>query len=213
VTGNSAKLTNDLRVARAELNYTEVSGTQSRQVTAGIYKGINGLGANQNAAGTTTNYDLDFTRVTLGFSQNMLLPAQFGLAFAAFGQYSGDSLPTSEQVTFGGQRFGRGYAAGELGGDKGWGASLEINRRFDTGWTYLQTVQPYVAGDYARASLNDKQLTLATDRLSSLALGLRFTDQRRYALDFNVAKPVGDRPINSTGRPLRVNANYSFQFE
>ncbi len=210
ITGNQVTLSNHLRVLRAELAYAQASDTQSRRITAGIYKGVDGLGAEQSA---NSSYDLGFTRYTLAANQNFTLPHQFGISLAALGQYSSDSLPTSEQLTFGGQRFGRGYPAGELGGDKGYGASIELNRRFAVGLPYLQSVTPYVLADYAHVSLNNKNFTLATDTLTSLALGLRVTDQRHYALDVNLAKPVGDKPVNSGNRPLRLNANYSLRFD
>ncbi|GAA0498835.1 ShlB/FhaC/HecB family hemolysin secretion/activation protein [Pigmentiphaga sp. GD03639] len=210
ITGNQVTLSNHLRVLRAELAYAQASDTQSRRITAGIYKGVDGLGAEQSA---NSSYDLGFTRYTLAANQNFTLPHQFGISLAALGQYSSDSLPTSEQLTFGGQRFGRGYPAGELGGDKGYGASIELNRRFAVGLPYLQSVTPYVLADYAHVSLNNKNFTLATDTLTSLALGLRVTDQRHYAFDVNLAKPVGDKPVNSGNRPLRLNANYSLRFD
>ena len=213
VNGASAELTNHLRVLHAEVTYADTSPTQSRRVVAGINQGLNAFDARQNEPGGIVRYDLDFTRFTLSGTQTLVLPYQFGLAISALGQYSSNSLPTSEQITFGGPRYGRGYPAGELGGDKGFGASLEVNRRFATGLPYVTSVQPYVIADYAKAALNDKRFTLANDRLVSLALGLRVSDQRRYAFDLNLAKPLGDRPLNSTGRPLRLNANYSFQFE
>lgn len=211
--GAQVQLSNHLRVVSGQLTYTQKEPQQSRTVSAAIYKGLDSLGASQDAVGGTSRYDLDFTRYTLALTQTVALPYQFGATVAAMGQYSPDSLPTSEQITFGGQRFGKGYPAGELGGDKGWGASLEINRRFLTQLPYLHTVQPYVSYDRAHASLNDSRLRLATDNLASLALGLRVTDQKRYAFDLNLAKPVGDRPVNSSGRPLRFNANYSVRFE
>lgn len=213
INGASAELTNHLRVLRGELTYADTSLTQSRRVVVGINKGLDTLGARQNELGGITRYDLDFTRLTLSATQTLALPYQFGIAVSGLGQYSANSLPTSEQATFGGQRYGRGYPAGELGGDKGFGASLEVNRRFAVGLPYVQSVQPYVIADYAKASLNDKRFTLATNELVSLALGLRISDQRRYAFDLNLAKPLGDKPLNSNGRPLRFNANYSFQFE
>ncbi|RZS81642.1 hemolysin activation/secretion protein [Pigmentiphaga kullae] len=210
ITGNQVTLSNHLRVLRGELAYAQATDRQSRRITAAIYKGMDGLGAEQSA---NSSYDLGFTRYTLMANQNFTLPHQFGLSLAALGQYSADSLPTSEQVTFGGQRFGRGYPAGELGGDKGYGASIELNRRFGVGLPYLQSVTPYVLADYAHVKLNNKNFTLATDTLTSLALGLRVTDQRHYAFDLNLAKPVGDKPVNSSGRPLRLNANYSLRFD
>ena len=210
ITGNQVTLSNHLRVLRGELTYAQATDRQSRRITAAIYKGVDGLGAEQSA---NSSYDLGFARYTLMANQNFTLPHQFGLSLAALGQYSSDSLPTSEQLTFGGQRFGRGYPAGELGGDKGYGASIELNRRFGVGLPYLQSVTPYVLADYAHVSLNNKNFTLATDTLTSLALGLRVTDQRHYAFDLNLAKPVGDKPVNSSGRPLRLNANYSLRFD
>ncbi|MDX3907731.1 MAG: ShlB/FhaC/HecB family hemolysin secretion/activation protein [Pigmentiphaga sp.] len=210
ITGAQVTLSNHLRVVRGELAYAKSGDKQSRRITAGIYKGIDGLGAEQSL---NSSYDLDFTRYTLAINQSFALPYEFGVSLAALGQYSSDSLPTSEQITFGGQRFGRGYPAGELGGDKGYGASIELNRRFGVGLPYLHSVTPYVAADYARVSLNDSRYRLVTDTLTSVALGLRITDQRHYAFDVNVAKPVGDKPANSSDRPLRVNANYSLRFE
>lgn len=213
ISGASAELSNHIRVVRGELTYAEAGPLQSRRVVAGINQGIDALNARQNEFGGVRRYDLDFTRFTLSAVQTLALPHQFGVSLSALGQYSADSLPTSEQATFGGQRFARGYPAGEMAGDKGIGVSAEVNRRFMTGLTYLQSVQPYVVADYARASLNDKRFTLTNDSLASVALGLRISDQKRYAFDVNLARPVGDRPINANGRPLRFNANYSFQFE
>ena len=210
ITHNQATFSNHLRVLRGELAYAQVGDGQSRRIAAAVYKGVDGLGAEQSA---NSSYDLDFTRYTLTASQSFTLPYRFGLSLAALGQYSSDSLPTSEQLTFGGQRFGRGYPAGELGGDKGYGASIEVNRRFAVGLPYLHSITPYVLADYAHVRLNNDRYALPTDTLTSLALGLRVTDQRRYAFDVNLAKPVGDKPVNSSSRPLRLNANYSLRFE
>ena len=52
-------------------------------------------------------------------------------------------------------------------------ASLEINRRFNTGWRYLSNVQPYALVDYARTWYNNASLQQLNQRhLSSVALGL-----------------------------------------
>ena len=116
-------------------------------------------------------------------------------------------------MTFGGQRFGRGYPTGETAGDKGVGVALELSRRFAVGLPYLQSVQPYAVVDHARTWVNDSRFRLSHAHLTSVAPGLRISDQKRYAFDINLAKPVADRPVNAGGRPLRFNANYSLQFE
>ena len=114
-----------------------------------------------------------------------MLPAQFGLVLSAAGQYSSNILPSSEQVSFGSWRYAMGYPQGEQSGDKGVGASLEINRRFNTGWRYLSNVQPYALVDYARTWYNNASLQQLNQRhLSSVALGLRFTDDKVLFIRF-----------------------------
>jgi hemolysin activation/secretion protein len=118
-----------------------------------------------------------------------------------------------EQVSFGAWRYGLGYEQGELAGDKGYGVSLELNRRIATGWKYLAAIQPYVMVDHARAWYNDSGLKSYNDRkLASAALGVRVTDDRNYVFDFNVAKPIGVMPLNEDDRSLRFNANYSLLY-
>lgn len=106
-----------------------------------------------------------------------------------------------------------GYPQGDQSGDKGIGVSAELNRRFSTGWDYLSNIQPYLLVDYARTWYNNKALQAVNNRhLSSLALGLRFTDDKYYLFDFNVAKPVGSATVNN-GRDVRFNANYSLFYD
>lgn len=47
--------------------------------------------------------------------------------------------------------------------------------------------------------------------MSSVGIGVRFTDSRFYSLDLNVAKPVGDAPVESASRSPRINAAFSYQ--
>ncbi|WP_144638166.1 ShlB/FhaC/HecB family hemolysin secretion/activation protein [Bordetella genomosp. 13] len=207
-----------VRAATAELRYIQVDPNRSTDVTASVSHGFDGLGADKSIV---TNYgysatpavDLDFTRFNLSARQTFALPAQFGLVFAGAGQYTSDRMPTSEQVSYGSWRFGMGYPQGEQSGDKGVGVSAELNRRFNTGWQYLAAVQPYVLVDYARTWYNNQDLQDLNDRhLSSAALGLRVTDDRFYLFDFNVAKPMGSRPIGDD-RGVRFNANYSLFYD
>lgn len=206
-TGSQIALTTHVRVLSAELAYVQRQEGQTRSATLGVYKGMNALGASRE---NNVN-DLDFVRSRLVVSQATDLPWGFGVAVSAAGQYSGQRLASSEQISFGGRFFGLGYPAGEVAGDKGWGASAEINRLFTPGLTYLKTVQPYVLTDMARVYSNS--LSLVHRTLQSVAIGLRFSDRRYYTLDVSVAQPVGDKPTNAARRSPRLNATYSYQFE
>ncbi|SFA80612.1 Hemolysin activation/secretion protein [Collimonas sp. OK607] len=206
------ELSSQVRVLSAEAAWVDVKTgpeklQQTRQLSVGVYKAVSGLGTRSESS----NVDLGFTKVTLQAAQSNQLPGGFGVAVATSVQYSSNILPTSEQIGFGGKLFGLAYPVGELAGDKGWGISAEVNRMFPMSYTYLKKVQPYFLLDHSRVYSNSGPL--AHDTLGSIALGVRFSDDRYYTLDLSLAKPVGDVPINSSSRSPRVNASYSYQLD
>lgn len=207
-----------VRAANLEMRYIQVSEAMTSDVTLAVAKGFDTAGAKKEI---NTNYgysavpvlDLDFTRYNLNAKQTFALPAQFGLTLSGAAQYSSNILPSSEQVSFGSWRYAMGYPQGEQSGDKGVGVSAEVNRRFGIGWQYLTNVQPYALIDYARTWYNNSSLQQLNQRhLSSVALGLRFTDDKYYLFDFNVAKPIGSATVNGN-RDVRFNANYSLYYD
>ncbi|MCY1506819.1 POTRA domain, ShlB-type [compost metagenome] len=206
-TGTKVTLGTNVRVGTAELTYVQRGEGVTRNATLGLYKGFDLLGASRE---NNVN-DLSFLRTRLLLSQALDLPARFGLTLSAAGQYSGNKLASGEQISFGGRFFGLGYPAGEVAGDKGWGASAEISRLFTPDMAYLRTVQPYVLADVARVFSNS--VSLSHRKLSSVALGARFSDRRFYTLDLSVAQPVGDMPTNARHRSPRINATYSYQLD
>ncbi|GAB3630353.1 ShlB/FhaC/HecB family hemolysin secretion/activation protein [Pandoraea terrae] len=207
-----------VRAAQVQLAYNEVTETQSRSASVAIYKGFTGFGASQSfttvPAGvpqTLGPYDLSFIRYTVDARQGWVLPHDFGVVVGVGGQYSNNTVPTSEQATFGGVRYGLGYPAGEIAGDSGWGASLEFNRLFRTDFKYLKTVQPFIVFDTARVYVNRGVLT--HNKLASFGIGTRISDAKHYTFDLSFSKPVADAPSNANNRPVRFNANYSYQFD
>ncbi|WP_440588371.1 ShlB/FhaC/HecB family hemolysin secretion/activation protein [Bordetella genomosp. 11] len=207
-----------VRAATAEMRYIVVGPVRSTDIALSVSRGIDTLGADKHidsnyGYSAVPDVDLAFTRWNLNAKQSFALPAQFGLTFSAAGQYSDDVLPSSEQISFGSWRYGMGYPQGEESGDKGLGASAEVNRRFMTGMPLVSAVQPYLLIDYARAWYNAAGLQpYNTRHLSSLAIGARFTDDRYYLFDFNVAKPIAAGSSDGDGHGWRFNANYSFYY-
>jgi len=209
----------DVRAATAELRYRDVLPSRSTEIGLGVSQGFNAAGADKKV---DTNYgytgvpevSLNFTRYNLDLRQTFALPGQFGLVLSGAGQYTDDVLPSSEQVSYGSWRYGMGYPQGEKSGDKGVGLSAEINRRFNVGWKYLNNVQPYAMVDYARTWYNNRTVQNNNPgHLSSVGLGVRFTDDKYYLFDVNMAKPVGSRTIDDNDRDLRFNANYSLFYD
>lgn len=208
----------ELRVAHAQLQYRDTSPEQSREATLSIHKGIDGLGARKafhSNYGLTTQpeYDLGFTRASASLKQTLSLPASLGMVLSATGQYSNDILPSTEQISFGSWRYALGYPQGDQAGDKGYGVSIELNRRFNTGNIYVKTLQPYIVMDHTQAWYNAKRLKSYNGRkLSSIGVGLRATDDKHYVFDINVARPTGASPNNKKGRDVRINTNFSLLY-
>ncbi|MEM5436680.1 POTRA domain-containing protein [Paraburkholderia diazotrophica] len=217
ITGVTLDSRTQVRVLQAQLDYARVSTGQVQKLAFNVAKGFDILGASKSqditvGAATTalpTPVSLTFVRTGATLTQTDDWPFRIGTSLSLTGQYSADSLPTSEQITFGAQRYALGYEAGETAGDSGWAMSLEINRAFSPGYAYLKTITPYLAYDMARVYLHAG--TPSPGRLASVGIGVRLTDSRHYNLDLSIAKAVGDAPIESASRSPRVNATFSYQ--
>ena len=195
----------DMRALAVEVDWRKSDATQLRILSAGIYKGINGLGAKADDA----QYDLDFFRVRLsGVQSDKFFEQWQGVASAAL-YWSNDSLPDSERAQFGGQNFGRGYSTDQASGDKGWGVAYELNYSFNRDGNWLKVVQPYVVLDAARAWFNT--FAVPDSNMSSAALGVRFGDARYYNIALEVAKPMADKALDSLNRSPRLTLSFSYQ--
>ncbi|HDS1735830.1 ShlB/FhaC/HecB family hemolysin secretion/activation protein [Pseudomonas sp. BP8] len=194
----------DMRALSFEGDWRRAEVGRLRMVSAGVYQGLDYLGARSNG-----DYDLDFLRVRLSALQSDAYGQNWqGVASAAL-YWSRDSLPDSEQVLFGGQNFGRGYPRDQAGGDKGWGLGYELNYSFTRDGSWVRVLQPYVAVDAARAWFNELQVQQS--RLSSAALGVRVGDARSYNIALEVAKPLSDVALDSLNRRPRMSLSFSFQ--
>jgi hemolysin activation/secretion protein len=215
LTGATISLRSQIRVVQAQVDYADSRAGQTRRASLNVAKAFDLLGASKagesNIPGVieANPASITFVRTGASFSQTNEWPFKIGTAIALTGQYSPDSLPTSEQIAFGAQRFALGYQPGEASGDSGFGASFEINRTIAIASRYLQTFTPYAAFDMARVYLHTG--TTPPNKLASVALGFRVSDNKHYSLDLSIAKAVGDAPIESPSRSPRVNATFSYQ--
>lgn len=213
------RLTDDTRVRAvfAQLAYADVQPDRSRTASVLLAQGIDGAGAlaqvRSNVAGLSGpgSAKLDFTRIAVDASQRDRFANQWGTGVSFGAQYSGNTLATSERISFGGPRFGRGYAAGDAAGDSGWGVGLELNRLFKYDGTWLKQVEPYVLVEAAHVS--NKVGTPAPEKLRSVALGVRLSDSRFYSLDIAVAKPTGDAASTNPARKPRASLLLSYQLD
>ncbi|WP_017735282.1 ShlB/FhaC/HecB family hemolysin secretion/activation protein [Pseudomonas sp. CBZ-4] len=207
---NRFDLETNLRALAFEGDWRKADTDQLRILSAGLYQGINGLGAKTRSDFEGTKPDLDFFRLRLsGVQSNKLFGSNFqGVLSAAF-YWSDDTLPDSERATFGGQNFARGYPDDQGSGDKGWGLAYEINYSYNRAGDWVRILQPYVVFDRAKTWFN--VLPIRGNDLSSAAVGLRFGDSQYYNIALEAAKPLSDVALDSFDRRPRYTLSFSYQ--
>jgi hemolysin activation/secretion protein len=195
----------DIRAVAVEGDWRKSTDRQLRILSAGVYQGINGMGAKTD----DSTYDLDFVRARLSGVQSDRFFEHWQGVFSAALYWSDDTLPDSERAQFGGQNFGRGYPTDQASGDKGWGVAYEVNYSFTRDGNWLKVLQPYVVFDAARTWFNE--LPIKDSKLSSAAGGLRFGDGRYYNIALEAAKPLSDVGLDSFNRNPRFTLSFSYQ--
>lgn len=210
-----------VRTLYAQMAWASFSPNTTRSASVLLAHGLDGLGASKNSdlyiqgQGITSRQPnpakLDFTRLTADYSQRHRFANKFGAAFAVGGQYSADILPVPERISFGSTRFGRGYQPGEFSGDSGLGASAELNYQFPINQPWIKSAEPYLLYEWART--RQETSGVKGNTLKSASLGLRISDNRHYALDLAMSKPLGDRATNNPERKLRYSLVLSYNLD
>lgn len=214
-TGAQLEQSTDTRVVGLGLDYVSSSGRGSRQASLSLARGVDGGGAGSrvrtNVPGPAllAPDDVSFTRYNLAASQDHAWGDRITAVGRVEAQYSRDRLPTSEQISFGGPRFGLAYDPGETTGDRGWGASVEVSHGFERPGRAFASLAPYVLVQHAQVDV--VQGVAPLDRLGSAAVGLRVSDQRRYSVDMALARPTGDLPPGARDRDPRWSLTLSYR--
>lgn len=199
-----------VRYPALEFGVNGFRGFEKASLAGGLTlrQGLDGAGADVSPAGFT---DLRFTRWK-GTLEGAWLPTEnWRLSTLLEGDWSDNDLPEAERVSFGAQRFGRGYQDGEASGDYGFGGQLELRyllMRKESQW--LSTVQPYLLADMARSGFNAPGIH--KQRLSSVAGGVMFGDNRHYSLTLEAARPTGEKPVDSDKRGWRYSLTVTWNF-
>ncbi|MBT2375132.1 ShlB/FhaC/HecB family hemolysin secretion/activation protein [Pseudomonas fluorescens] len=202
-------LETDSRALAFEADWRKANDRQLRILSAGLYQGINGLGARTHSDFEGIKPDLDFFRLRLaGVQSDKFFDNWQGVMSGAL-YWSNDTLPDSERAVFGGQNFGRGYPDDQGSGDKGWGIAYEVNYSFNRAGEWVKILQPYVVLDRAKSWFNE--LPVKGNDMSSAAAGLRFGDNKYYNISLEVAKPMSDIALDTFNRRPRYTLSFSYQ--
>ena len=200
-----------VRALQAHWDWKKQSPSWQQSARIAFTQGLDALGADLNSSELLIENPakLDFSRIDFDYSARWRAQSMWGVAAGIGGQASPDSLPTSERVSFGGTRYGRGYRSGEAAGDQGLGASIEANRQFVLTSKWLKSVEPYLLYEQARTWFH--QANWQGQTLKSSSFGIRLSDNKHYALDLAVSKPQGDASPYNPEKKLRYSLSLVYQ--
>lgn len=156
----------------------------------------------------------DFHKIEASYSRQQLLGNGFDLLARLQGQYAWSPLLSSEEFGFGGSTLGRGYDSGELSGDHGLAASLELRYTtpLDIGSVSLQPYAFYDIGKVWNIDPSDRNMTSA----ASAGIGVRLYGRRGWDLDTTLALPLTksvDNPQHyTTAKGARLTLSLRIKF-
>jgi hemolysin activation/secretion protein len=178
-----------------------------------VAKGLDLFGASAPGSTDTSRPDgrSDFTKISTILRHVRPLGDSFSFSATANGQYAFDTLPTGEELSFGGAQIGRGYDPAAVTGDSGLGGAFELRYDIDATEFYLDQLQLYTLYDIGKVWVRSGSLT--NSDLQSTGVGVRTVVVNDMSLAVELAH--GLIPVATSGngrRESRVLFNGSIKF-
>ena len=200
-----------LRIFRTGFDYalSDVWAGDARAAVSGLTfrlsQGARGLGAKTDQ--TRPGERVDFFKASFDLSRTQTLfqptdSSSVALMGILAGQITPDLLPPAEKFYLGGNRITRGFYAGEVTGDNGLAATLELqfNTTMDLrAFGQTMTFAPQFYGFYDWGETWENQRSDANHRLQSAGLGVRLNVTRFTEFDLEgvhrfTRYPTGNAP-------------------
>lgn len=180
---------------------------------AQVSQGLNWFDATTEPSPTLSRFDAtgEFTKFNISASAYRDLGRYVGVYAEASAQYSTDPLLASEEFYVGGPTVGRAYNYGELSGDAGMAAVVELRAGWDPQPAAISFAQGYAFLDAARV-INRTPIGDIRGDLSSAGVGARITFRERATFKVELAKPRGPAPYTEDDKGWRVFFALSKEF-
>lgn len=155
--------------------------------------------------GSRVNAARDFGKLNLSAATAYSVTPHFSLLLRADGQAATGSLMAAEEISYGGERFGRGYDNATVSGDHGIALSLQPQYSFSLipGWRG----SIFAGGDYARV-FNSRGDLQRDATLLSLGGGMSLS-HNGYSVSVGVGQPMKKAPFYT--QRLRPRFSISLQ--
>lgn len=191
-----------VRLLRAQARYNRAGffGGSSSAVI-GLTQALQILDATDSGKDQTSRADANpyFTKGTLDLVHEQPLPVGMELRLSATGQYSRTPTVASEEFSAGGGSFGRAYNSGEVTGEDGVAAAVELSYAVNREIPMIRRLQPYGFYDFGKAWDRRSSSQVADGRsLSSAGAGVRAVTMYGITFRLEYAYPLTKHPSNQT---------------
>lgn len=204
-----------VRVASAGFQYDNTDNLDGvNQLDASLSQGIDGLGATHDGAGRSrVSGEHSFTRFNATLTRIQNIDDEFSFYLSADGQYTSDSLLTSEQFAIGGSRFGRAYDGSEITGDNGLAGLVELRYAGFPSGGWFESYQPYVFYDIGKVWTNVPAVGEQNhESLASTGLGVRFNLINDFSGEAQLAVPLTHQVASERDEDARFFFNLLKRF-
>ncbi|RFB01434.1 ShlB/FhaC/HecB family hemolysin secretion/activation protein [Parvularcula marina] len=168
-----------------------------------------GLDIFNAGGGSRLDGEAEFSKIT--FSGLYATPLVKGVVarVGTEAQWANNPLLFTEEFGVGGGKFGRGYDFGEVLGENGVAAYLELARPFQFDGL-LERVEPYIYGDGGTTWNEGAGLTADGTVLWSAGGGMRLYGRAGWRLSYEAAMPLSDAPYTLDDYYVRHRLDLSF---
>ena len=185
------------------------------QLDISTQKGLNVLGASEQGdallSGVAGVGNPQFFKQNLYLARLQSLGYGFSVLSAVTGQWSKDNLLSSQQFVIGGNSFLRAYDPGEIAGDRGIAAKLELRHQSHILNTDLTSYGFYDWGE-ARYNAVEGKTKADSEQAQSAGLGLRFSTRFGINGYVEAVKPIERKTAYDQSTDPRVFAGLSFEY-
>lgn len=209
----SGRADETLAVARASLFAWQRFADGYLSSSLEVSQGLEAFGATVGNAPNLSRSNADgiFTKLNARVSGYTDVWRFLGIYAEVSGQWSNDPLLSSEEFSVGGPTYGRAYNYGEVSGDMGAAAAIELRAGWDPDFAPVSFFQTYAFYDAASVS-NYTRTGTRSNELSSAGVGVRVTFKDRTTFRAELAKPLDWVPYTETDNDWRVFVTLSRQF-
>lgn len=196
----------EMRVARLNVRglvNDKLGGASTFSLGAAF--GTDSLGGSGPSTARRSRQDADAAFTSYNFSATHLrsFTRHLSIAASAVGQYTEEPLLLSEEFDAGSYPYGRAYGAGEISGDRGVAASMELRASVDPKAKELTLLQGFLFADTAHVWNFNGAAKQGETSIASAGGGVRLKIGDNMLLGWEAARPLESIPFGRTDRSWR----------